>query len=103
MTDSRDEGYVGKVEGPLQLEIVPPEGAVIGILAGQGTQEPREYRTVLWTPPEGTTRVKIGQGTLATFWRVTLPDGRQLLEVHAEMIGLSVLYDDGEESDFFIG
>lgn len=99
MTESRDERNEGNVEGPLQLEIAPPEGAVLGILEGQGTQEPGQYQSVLWTPPAGTTREHIGTGSLATFWRITLPGGKQVLEVHVPAPGLSVLYDDGDISD----
>ena len=102
MTRHVDEGQEEKAQLPLRLEITPPEGDVIGILAGQGTQEPGQYQSVLWTPPAGTTREHIGTGSLATFWRITLPGGKQVLEVHVPTLGLSVLYDDGDIQDTMI-
>ena len=99
MTESRDERNEGNVEGPLQIEIAPPEGAVLGILEGQGTQEPHEYHTVLWTLPEGTTRELIAGDRPVEFWRITLPGGRQLLEMYSTALQLSVLKDDGGISD----
>ncbi len=102
MTDSSNETSNQKEAASVQIEIIPPEGAVRGILDGQGTQEPHEYHTVLWTPPAGTTREQIGQGSLATFWRITLPGGRQVLEVHVPVMGLSILYNDGDIGDSMI-
>lgn len=57
-------------------------------------------RVVAWTPPEGTRRTETGTSSFARFWRIDLPGGQELLEVHIPSTGLSVLYDvaihDGE-------
>ncbi len=78
---------------PITIEIVPPEGAMIDLLAGVGEQKSIPYHLVAWTPPVGTRRERVGHSPFSTYWRIALPDGRQLLEIHVECTRLSLLFD----------
>jgi len=66
-----------------------------------GEQKTCNYDVTQWTTPPGTTREQIGDGLFSQFLRVTLPDHKELLEVHIPVWGLSILVDAPDLLDEF--
>ncbi len=88
-TDSNDSR---RPEAPIVLSIAPPELIEMGIIGNQGALVPKPHQIMEWTLPPGSKREYIGDNVLATIWRITLPDGGILTEVHSTRLHLSTLH-----------
>ncbi len=77
---------------PIVLSIAPPELIEMGVIGNNGTLVPKPHQIMEWTLPPGSKREYVGENVLATIWRITLPDGGILTEVHSTRLHLSTLH-----------